>query len=148
MNKLAATTAAVSTKAVRAARSMEGNQMNDATFTMNITKEISYAELWSAVWGSETTSWFTSVRKPDGKGIDLWTKPDFEPNPQDFRLYDAEQDEWHLVTLADLARGYQLAYEQQTTHCGNCLVADLDDPDACSGDYILQLAIFGELIYG
>ena len=148
MNKSAAITAAEFTKAVRAARSMKGNQMNDTTFTMNTTKEISYADLWSAVWGSETTSWFTSVRKADGKGIDLWTKPDFEPNPQDFRLYDAEQDEWHLVTLADLARGYQLAYEQQITHCGSCLVADLDDPDACSGDYILQLAIFGELIYG
>ena len=122
--------------------------MNNETFVVEIKKEISYADLWSAVWGSETTSWFTSVRQADGKGIDLWTKPDFEPNPQDFRLYDAEQDEWHSVTLADLARGYQLAYEQQTTHCGNCLVADLDDPDACSGDYILQLAIFGELIYG
>jgi hypothetical protein len=121
--------------------------MNDK-FTATKSVEVSYADLWSAVWGSETTSWFTKVRKADGKGIDLWTKPDFEPNPQDFRLYDAEQDEWHLVTLADLARGYELALQTDAKHCGGCSVADLDDPDACSGDIILQLAIFGEQIYG
>lgn len=119
------------------------------TFTATRTVEVSYDDLWSAVWGSEVAyDWFSKVRQPDGKGIDLWTKPDFDPNPQDFKVYDEYEEKWHEVTLEALANGYRLALQNNTHHCGGCEVADLEDPDACTGDIIIQLAIFGKVIYG
>jgi hypothetical protein len=129
--------------------------MEKATFEMEIKKEISYAELWEAIWGSDGTGityWCSKIRTAEGKSIKLWLKGEREfdlvPNPQDFRLYEDEEEKWHLVTLEDLARGYKMAYEQNLTHCGSCLVADLEDADACSGDVLIQLAVFGEVIYG
>lgn len=125
------------------------------TFTITITKEVSYDDLWEAIWGSDGTGisyWCSKIRKLDGSGIDLWLKGEGEhdlvPNPQDFMLYDMEEEKWHTILLADLANAYRKAYEDKLRHCGTCDVADLDDPDACTGDILLQLAIFGEVVYG
>lgn len=110
---------------------------------------VSIPELWEAMWGCEASpEWVSKVRKPDGSGISLWTKPDYEPNPQDFKVYDIEEEKWHTVTLDDLVRGYTLAVKTNAKHCGHYAVSDLEDPDACTLDIILQLAIFGEVIYG
>lgn len=114
-----------------------------------ITTSVDMNELWSAVWGSDGIGmdWIRMVRTADGKGIKLWTD-EWEPNPQPFRIYDDSEEKWYDVSLDDLVRGYQIAVEQQVKHCGYCLVSDLDDPDACTGDIIIQLAVFGELVYG
>ncbi len=50
------------------------------------------------------------------------------------------------LTIDDLARGYGIALRENYHHCGTAW--DLEDPDACVSDGILQLAFFGELIYG
>jgi hypothetical protein len=120
------------------------------SFTVTTTKEVSYDDLWEAIWGSDGTGityWCSKIRKPDGSDIDLWLKGEGEysllPNPQDFKLY-----EWHTVTLDHLADAYRKAVEDKVRHCGTCEVADLDDADACTGDVLLQLAVFGEVIYG
>jgi hypothetical protein len=106
-------------------------------------------ELWEAVWGSDGIGmdWCSAVRTIDKKGIKLWTD-DFEPNPQDFRVYDQYEEKWIDITLEQLVKGYQQALQEKATHCGDYLVANLDDPDACTGDILLQYAAFGELIYG
>ncbi len=125
------------------------------TFTVTVTKEVTYNELWEAIWGSDGTGityWCSKIRNANGKSIDLWLKGEREyelvPNPQDFKLYEYEEDKWHLVTLEDLANAYRKAVEGKLRHCGTCEVADLDDADACTGDVLLQLAIFGEVVYG
>jgi hypothetical protein len=121
----------------------------DDKFT--VTQEVSMNDLWEAIWGDDgggIAYWASAIRKTDGTSISLWKQPDNTPNPQDFTLYDAEENRWHEVTLEDLAKGYQLAVEKKVTHCGNYLVSDLEDPDACTGDTIIQLAIFGEVVYG
>ena len=117
---------------------------------ITISVEISMNELWEAVWGSDgggMTYWSSKVRKPDGKDIDLWIMPDYEPNPQDFKVYDDEQEKWHTITLEQLAKGYQLALNSGQKHCGGYAL-DMEDPDACFGDLVIQYAIFGELTYG
>ena len=125
------------------------------TFTFTITKEVSYDDLWEAIWGSDgsgITYWCDKIRKPDGSDIDLWLKGDetysLKPNPQDFKLHDFEEDKWHLITLNALANAYRKAVEDKLHHCGSCEVADLEDADECTGDILLQLAIFGEVVYG
>jgi hypothetical protein len=126
--------------------------MTSATFT--ITKEVSYVELWDAVWGSDGSGivyWASKIRKPNGQGIDLWKKDEagqLIANPQDFKVYDEQEEEWKTCTLEQLGKGYELAVNAGQTHCGSCPVADLSDPDECTGDMIIQYAIFGELVYG
>jgi hypothetical protein len=128
--------------------------MND-TFTVTITKEVSYNDLWEAIWGSDgsgITYWCSKIRKPDGSDIDLWIdggeQHSLKPNPQDFKLYDAEEGQWHLVTLDNLADAYRKAFEIDAHHCGTYAVTNLEDADECAGDILLQLAVFGEIVYG
>ena len=125
------------------------------TFTITITKEVSYDDLWEAIWGSDGTGmtyWCSKIRKPDGSDIDLWLKGEGQyslvPNPQDFKVYDHEEGKWHTITLEALADAYRKAYEGKLRHCGTCDVTDLEDADACTGDILVQLAAFGEVIYG
>ena len=125
------------------------------TFTMTISKEVSYDDLWESIWGSDgsgSTYWCSKIRKPDGSDIDLWLKEDgahsLKPNPQDFKLYDCEEGQWHLVTLNALAGAYRKAVEEDLHHCGYYPVSNLEQADECVGDIILQLAVFGEIIYG
>ena len=125
--------------------------MND-TFT--ITKEISYLELWEVIWGADgagMTYWSDMVRNSMGGDIDLWTKDEqgnLVGNPQGFRIHDSEEDTWHDISLADLANAYKLADRDNLTHCGNYAIVDFESQDACNGDTLIQLAIFGEVIYG
>lgn len=126
-----------------------------STFSVTITKEVSYNALWEAIWGSDgvgITYWCPKIRNAEGKSIDLWLKGEREfdlvPNPQDFRVYDSYEEKWHLVTLDHLADAYRKALEDKLHHCGTCEVADLDDADACTGDILIQLAVFGEVVYG
>jgi hypothetical protein len=49
----------------------------------------------------------------------------------------------HILTKKQLVAAY---VEHRPTHCGGADI--LRDPDACSADILLQLAVFGEVIYG
>lgn len=116
---------------------------------ITITIDVNTHDLWSAVWtsdGSGSAYWCSKIRTIDGKGIDLWTD-DLDPNPQDFTIYDHEQDEWYDISLVQLANGYAKALSTGCNHCGDYPL-DLNDPDACFGDIVLQHAVFGEMIYG
>ena len=59
---------------------------------------------------------------------------------------DTPKAKAHRLTLKDLVSAYLSLGENDAVHCGGCHI--LYDPDACSGDRILQQAIFGEQIYG
>jgi hypothetical protein len=116
----------------------------------NVTIDVDINDLWEAVWSSEgsgVTYWASHIRTVDGKSIRLWTE-DWTPNPQDFTIFDCEEEKWHTVTIADLVRAYGIAVKNGDTHCGDYLVADLEDCDECVGDVLLQYSVFGELIYG
>jgi hypothetical protein len=122
--------------------------MTTTQFTVEV--QVSMDDLWTAIWGSEgsgITYWAGKIRKLDDSAIKLWTE-DWEPNPQDFKLYDFQEEKWHTITLGDLARAYKLAQDNALTHCGKCEVANLEDPDECTGDILIQLAVFGDIVYG
>ena len=113
------------------------------------TNTIDTNALWEAIWGDDgggITYWCDKIRTTEGKSIRLWTS-DYKPNPQDFKLHCDQTDEWHTVSLHELATAYQTALNQGLKHCGTYSI-NLDDPDACFGDTIIQLAVFGELVFG
>jgi hypothetical protein len=116
---------------------------NPATFT--VSTEVSYQELWNALWGSDgsgMTHWCDKLRATNNHGIEL-----YGAKPRAFKVHDYYEGKWYTVTLEDLARGYRLASEGKRTHCGSYPLTDLDSSDECVGDHIIQLAIFGELMY-
>jgi len=53
-----------------------------------------------------------------------------------------------LVGPDDLARGLSWLIEHRYHHCGEAITPDFDYFDACVSDMILQVAIFGQVIYG
>ena len=100
-------------------------------------------EVWSDVFGSgyEYSPWWYKVTFSSGADWDKagtatikhWSK-------------DSEDTlETTKITVEDLAKAYATLIAEKWTHCNGC---GLDDPDACSSDVVLQMAVFGEIIYG
>lgn len=114
-----------------------------------VIMNVDMSELWGSVWGSDgagSSYWCSEIRTIDQKPIDLWTKT-LDPNPQDFSIYDYQEDQWHDISLHNLAQAYANALNDNAGHCGGHTL-DIQDPDACFGDIVLQYAVFGEMIYG
>ena len=57
-------------------------------------------------------------------------------------------DEAKTITKFLTARDFLAAYDAMPhkLHCGTCDL--IDDPDECSGDLILQWAMYGQIVYG
>lgn len=53
------------------------------------------------------------------------------------RIYDAEDEKWYVLTLSKLLKGLSLYTK-----------VDVDDFDMYDADNVVQLALFGEVIYG
>ena len=123
------------------------------TDTMTVSKTFTVGALWEAIFGSDGAGqvhWSSEIRNAEGQDIDLWitnAEGDSIGNPQDFKVYEDEEDKWHTVTLEDLRVGFEKALNEGTTHCSGHPL-DIEDNDACFGDIVVQYAVFGELIYG
>jgi hypothetical protein len=124
---------------------------NSDTMTVGITFTV--GELWEAVFGSDGAGmvhWSSQIRNENGEDIDLWIDDEngeSVTNPQNFRVYEDEEEKWHDVSLEQLRIGFEKALVENSTHCGGYALK-LDDYDACFGDVVIQYAVFGELIYG
>jgi hypothetical protein len=124
---------------------------NSDKMTVGITFTV--GELWEAVFGSDGAGmvhWSTEIRNENGEDIDLWiddANGESVTNPQNFRVYEDEEEKWHDLSLEQLRVGFEKALMDNASHCGGYALK-LDDYDACFGDIVIQYAVFGELIYG
>lgn len=111
-------------------------------------------KVWKIVFGNDGQGfayWAGAIRTFEGEPIELWkdtSKPvmEWEPNPQDFRIYDSEDDVWYKVTTDQLVDAHDELVASKWTHCGGFAIGK--DDDACVEDVIMQTATFGELVYG
>jgi len=54
-----------------------------------------------------------------------------------------------VVTVEMLGEALATLISKGSCHCGGIpITADLDEADSCWADFILQYALFGELVYG
>lgn len=122
---------------------MENNTENLITIPVSIDRQ----KLWEATFGGgwEFMPWWVGMKY--GKGGDwdnigdgTFTLATIDPDDPDAK------PEKKTLTIDDLARAWGVALQNNYHHCGSAW--DLDDPDACVSDGILQIAFFGELIYG
>jgi len=114
---------------------------------INIIVPISKQTLWEATFGGgwEYMPWWTGLVYSDGGDWDKIGTGEFTLtacDPDD----PSEPDTTKTLTIEDLAKAYSIALAEGYEHCGGAW--DLDDPDACVSDGLLQLAFFGEVIYG
>jgi hypothetical protein len=103
--------------------------------------------LWSNTFGGgwEHSSWWVKLRYAKGGdwdtiGTGVFTLTACDPDD------DSAPLETKTLTIDDLARAWGMALTEGYYHCGTRW--DLEDPDHCVSDGILQLAFFGEIIYG
>lgn len=100
-------------------------------------------ELWSEVLGSNyeaVSDWIVREQYIDG---------DWEtPGTIQITAEDPEEES-NTITVGidadDLYRAYEIALENEYHHCGRAL--DEQDFDACAGDIVLQVAVYGEVVF-
>jgi hypothetical protein len=92
-------------------------------------------------------------------GIGYWAKAsEYDPEAVDFyaTVYDVEDDEWFRIDAKIIAKGYRLATSEwrnriawSTDKPPVVITEDTDwDFDAGDADVIVQLGLFGEVVYG
>lgn len=107
---------------------------------MKIEIEIDEQELWETVFGSAPFAfgnWFTEA---DYLGDASWEKAG---SMRIVGINDKEETIEKVITPEDLARALPIANKQVHMDLFN-----FDDYDAISADAVLQVAIFGKVIFG
>jgi hypothetical protein len=121
--------------------------MNEtAPATIKIEIEINKDTLWQAAFGGgwEFSSWWRSLKYGVGGDWDSVGDGSFTisiDNPD-----DQEKALTKTLTIDDLARAWAIAVKDNYRHCGTAW--NLEDTDNCVSNGLLQLAFFGEIIYG
>jgi hypothetical protein len=118
------------------------NATKNEAITVMIPVTVNAEDLWSNVFGG---GWeYSSVRitVKYSEGADWQTMGSANVTIGD----DAEERKTATVTVQELAEAYGKLVAMGYHHCGAPI--ELDDMDACSSFDVLQMAVFGELVYG
>ena len=104
-------------------------------------------DVWEAVWSAPSEpGWIRLVWTPAEAAVftpgDSWYR-----QPQPFWVEDIEgTTSGDLINPADLVKAYYELRKQGELHCGSYTL-DVDDPDACFGDIVLQHILYGKTIW-
>ena len=107
-----------------------------------IEKEIDANELISAVFDnlwSDSSSWVRSYKEVSDQELVTVTFDNPVEGPEEIT---------RDVTAEHLVEAYANLIKDQKYHCGTIVPIDLEEWDSCVSDYVLQYALFGELVYG
>lgn len=116
--------------------------------TQNV--EVDIDQVWGNLVGGHSGYWASSFKSIGGSAVQWYKDENYSvPNVQDFKVsvwepHDGETV-WYTVTVGALANAYASLKRDGWRHCDHY---DIDEEDACTGDALLQMAAFGELIYG
>ena len=123
--------------------------MNANAEKVRINVEVPAKELWSAVFGSGflwdgvNDEWLMGIKFIDGAwdvpGVVELTYLDEDEKPHK-QFYNAHDLAGALST--SMAKGYN------HSPCGCKIDMDFSNYDSCVGDLLLQVMVYGELIYG
>lgn len=63
---------------------------------------------------------------------------------------DDKSDESQKAVLVpdQIGQAFAKCVEMGLTHCSGYLVEDIDNADACTADLVLQMAVYGEIVWG
>jgi hypothetical protein len=103
--------------------------------------DIDTEEFWDAFTGSDFATCNDFITGIEGESL-------MTPSPMNFTHLNKDdngESETYL-TLENLKDAYIKAITNGEKHCGESL--NLDDPDACFANIVLQYAIYGEVVFG
>lgn len=114
---------------------------------LTITVKIDEQELWDAVAGSGFYyEWFRYIdglvfgESPRNVKIIAWD-PQSPGGDSDTLV--------KIITISDMALALEFLIYKGYYHCGIPFSPEvIKDPDACVADLILQVAVYGDVIYG
>lgn len=111
--------------------------------TVTIKREIDEAEFWSSIMGSSEFphEWWLKIKYHGEADWDV-------PGSVTVTGLDGETDKpvSKTLTIEDLVQAYEAVLTKQYHHCGTKV--DIDNMDDCSSDMVLQMAVFGDVVYG
>jgi hypothetical protein len=103
--------------------------------------EINTEEFWEALTGSDFSTCQDFIKGIEGETLQT-------PSPLNFTHLNKDdngESETYL-TVSQMKTAYIKALINGESHCGESL--NLDDPDACFANIVLQYAIYGEVVFG
>ena len=112
---------------------------------IEITTIISYDKLdvWNSLTGSgfagSLNNWITDI------DLDNWDIPcDLDITYLDI----ADNIQKKTISVMDIYMAFGHLVEHKFTHCGGYAISDLDNSDSCFADLLLQVCVFGEVVFG
>lgn len=106
-----------------------------------VTIEYNTQEIWNALIGSDfanTNHWLAQISCPD--------------TPANIKITYTEKTTGELVkgvlTPTQIYNAFAQLVKENTTHCGGYSIQDFDDQDSCFADFVLQQALYGEIVFG
>jgi hypothetical protein len=117
------------------------NKENLVIAEITVDKE----ELWQSIFGSayESFEWWLGERFKQGASWEVIGEVTLTAwNPEDETkeiTKSFKPDEIFEAWVKSVAEGYG--------HCGSTML-EIDDADACFGDVVLQVAMYGKLVWG
>ena len=126
------------------------------TSTTTTTHEIPDQELWSAMWGSGfesdpvTNNYLMSMEFIEGEWDELGIV-EIQYVAEDDDDEGTVEEKWltKRLNIQDVVDALTKAMSEGYHHvpCGGKIDADFDDWDACVGDILLQLALYGKEVW-
>lgn len=112
-----------------------------------IKKEIEAEGLWSGVFGAiyGTGYWLRKIKFLGNADWDVMGQ--VEISIMDPEYDDAEKVVTKTIGIEELVEALVKTMELGYHHCGYRIDEDFDSYDSCVADVVLQVAVFGKLIY-
>ena len=106
-----------------------------------VTTEYAKQDIWNALVGSDfanTNHWLKEISCGDTPATISLTY--IEKTTGEY-VKGVIQPETIYNAFAQLVK-------ENTTHCGGYSIGDFDDQDSCFADFVLQQALYGEIVFG
>mgnify|MGYP003333445192 CR=1 FL=1 len=115
---------------------------------VSITTEYNTKEIWNAFIGSDfanTNHWISTIGITDH----LNTSTINEPTDLTIRYLEPTSgaDSLAVVTPNEIYLAFAQLVIKKQTHCGGYPITDLDNSDACFADFVLQQALFNDIVF-
>ena len=110
--------------------------------TISIITEYAKQDIWNALVGSDfanTNHWL--------KEISCGDTPTFEVALTYIEKTTGEYVKG-VITDENIYTAFAQLVKENTTHCGGYSIQDLENSDSCFADFVLQQALYGEIVFG
>ena len=115
---------------------------------VSVTTEYDTKEIWNALVGSDfanTYHWISAIAITDHLNISTLNKP------TDLTIRYTEPtsgaDSLAIITPKEIYLAFAQLVSKKSTHCGGYQIDDFENADSCFADFVLQQALFNDIVF-